>query len=156
MKLNLLAAVAAVSLGLAGMAQAREIPAGGLSTDEVGAWLRDAGYKAELKTNDSGKPYYRTSADGVGFDVDFYDCKNGRCASIQFNAGFDTDGLSTDKINAWNAANRYIRAYVADDGDPWFCYDANLSPGGTYEALDDDFAVWIGFLPNIKEHIGWK
>jgi hypothetical protein len=68
---------------------------------------------------------------------------------------FDLDkGLTADKINEWNLGKRYIKAYIDSEGDPWGQYDVNLSPGRTYEGLDDDFGVWRLTLPVFKSFIG--
>ena len=63
--------------------------------------------------------------------------------------------LNAEKANEWNSAKRYVDCYIDDEGDPWFTYDINVSPGGTRASLDDDFSDWLSFLPDIKEHIGW-
>ena len=127
-----------------------------MSVKEVQSWLIDAGYKAELAKDNQGDSYLKSATDGVGFEVHFYDCKKDRCASIQFIAGFDIDGkLDMAKVNEWNDGKRYVDCFIDDEGDPWFTYDVNLSPGGTREALDDEFALWLGFVPDMKTHIGW-
>lgn len=149
------AAVIAAIIGWAGAAGAASLHKDGMTTREIQAWLNDSGYKAEL-ARDGEDEYVKSSAEGVSFEVHPYDCKSDRCASMQMIVGFDVDGkITTDQANAWNRSKRYIDCYIDDEGDPWFTYDVNLSPGGTREALDDDFAVWLNFLPDMKEHIGW-
>ena len=153
------AAAVALSLG-AGAAEAKPIPDGGMTIPEVVSWLQDNGYKAEIKSLQSGEKYVSSAAEGVNFDIYMYDCKSDRCASIQFAAGFNMTkpGLAggVTKINEWNTTKRYIKAYVDTDNDPWAQYDVNLSPGATYEALDDNFKnVWISSLPDFKKFIGW-
>ena len=150
------AAAALVLAASAAGAQARDIPAGGLTVDDVAAWLQQAGYKGALSKSDDGERYVSSAAEGVNFQVYMYDCKDGpRCASMQFSVVFDLyKGLTTDKINQWNRDKRYIKAYIDSEGDPWGQYDVNLSPGRTYEGLDDDFAVWRQTLPVFKTFIG--
>ena len=153
------AAVAATVLA-AGSAQAKPIPDGGMTITEVVSWLQDSGYKAEIKTLQSGEKYITSAAEGVNFDVYMYDCKAERCASMQLTAGFNMTkpGLAggATKINEWNTTKRYIKAYVDADNDPWAQYDVNLSPGESFEALDDNFKnVWISSLPDFKKFIGW-
>jgi opacity protein-like surface antigen len=161
MKRLLIASAAAAILALAaGAAQARDIPAGGLTVPELAAWLQQGGYKAEVKTTKAGDPYISSAAEGVSFEIYMYDCKAGRCASLQLTAGFDLKdpGLpgGAAKINEWNMGKRYLKAYVDSTGDPWAQYDINLSPGETYEGLDDDFKnVWVSGLPEFKKFIGW-
>lgn len=157
MKSLLLAAVgAACVLAGVGAAQAAPLPANGMTVKEVQTWLLDSGYKAE-KAKDGEDEYLRSAADGVNFEVHFYDCKKDRCASIQMIAGFDLDEkLTWQKANGWNSGKRFVNCFLDEDGDPWFSYDINLSPGGTREALDDNFGVWLMFLPDMKEVAGWK
>ena len=45
-------------------------------------------------------------------------------------------------MNDWNRDNRWARAYVDKVNDPWLEYDVDLTPGGTYEMLNDEFAIW--------------
>lgn len=157
MKTSLIAASLAALICLGGAAQAAELPKGGMSPKEVQVWLIDRGYKAEAAKNDDGEDYLKSVGEGVSFEVNFYDCKASRCTSIQFVAGFDLEEkLGADKANSWNSAKRYIDCFIDEEGDPWFTYDVNLSPGGTREALDDNFGVWLSFLPDMKQHIGWE
>ena len=157
MKRGVAATIGALALAAsAAGAQARDIPAGGLTVDEVAAWLQQAGYKGAIDKTDSGERYVTSAADGATFQVYMYDCKDGpRCGSMQFSMAFDlAKGLTPDKINEWNRDKRYIKAYLDAEGDPWGQYDVNLSPGRTYEGLDDDFAIWRQTIPVFKTFIG--
>ena len=155
MKRLMLAALAAATLG-AGAAQARPIPDAGLTIEDVLAFMKSAGFDAKIEKTDQGEPYVSTSKNGINFDVDLYDCDKARCRAVQFVASFDLkEPLSAAKANEWNLQKRYVRVYLDKSGDPVFAYDANLAPGGTYEALQDDVDVFIQFLPEMLEHIGW-
>lgn len=152
---RLMALMAALSLA-AGAAQARPIPDAGLTVEEISAFMKSAGYDPKIEKTDQGEPYVSLKKDGVNFDIDLYDCKDRRCRAIQFVASFDLkEPLSAAKANAWNLTKRYVRVYLDKSGDPIFAYDANLSPGGSYEALQDDVDVFVQFFPEILEHIGW-
>lgn len=155
MKRLLVAIAAAMSLG-AGAAHARPIPDAGLTVEEVLAFMKSAGFDAKIAKADDGAPYITTSKDGINFNLDLYDCKDARCRAVQFVASFDVkEPLGAAKANEWNLKKRYVRVYLDDSGDPVFAYDANLAPGGAYEALQDDVDVFIQFLPEMLEHIGW-
>lgn len=154
---TILAAAAAFSLalGVAG-AQARPIPDAGLTVEEISAFMKSAGYDPKIEKSGDGSSYVTAKKDGVAFDIDTYDCDKARCRAIQFVASFDLkDPLPLAKVNEWNLKKRYVRAYVDESGDPVFAYDANVSPGGSYEALQDDLDVFVQFLPEILEHIEW-
>jgi hypothetical protein len=143
---------AALSCLLAGGVEARDLPAGGLTINEVVSWLQGSGYRAEIQTEKDGGQNVYSGVDGNNFHIAFYDCKSGRCGSIQFYVGFDTNGaFTTDKINQWNKENRWTKAYVDPSNDPWLEYDIDLTPGGTYELLNDEFAIWRGSLSNFHK-----
>jgi len=158
MKRTILAAATAafLVLGGAGEAAARPIPAAGMTVEEVLAFVKSAGFDAKIEKTDDGEPYVTTSKDGINFDIDLYDCERGKCRAIQFLASFDLkEPLSAAKANEWNMTKRYVRVYLDKTGDPVFAYDANVAPGGTYEALQDDLDVFLQFIPEMLEHIGW-
>jgi len=161
MKLSTVVVAAALSLGvLAGTANARDIPAGGLTYEEVASWLRASGFPAEIKPDQStgATPDERivsSSADGVNFDIYFYGCSAGRCDSIQYAAGWPSSPGSTDRINAWNLSKRYARAYTTAAGQYWAEYDIDVSPGGTYEQLDHTLVRWRSIVGEYKTYMGF-
>lgn len=155
MKSFLLAA--ALGLALSGAAQARPINDKGMTLEEVSAWVKASGHEPKIEKTKDGVRYLTTKTkDGVNFDVDLYDCEKDRCRALQFTASFDVEKpLDAKSANEWNRKKRYVRMYVDEQGDPLFQYDANVAPGGTFEALDDDLEVFLQFIPDMMEHIGW-
>lgn len=156
----LTAIVAALALSTsllnAGAADARPIPDAGLTVEEVSAFMKSAGFDPKIEKTDQGEPYVSLKKDGVNFDIDLYDCADRRCRAIQFVASFDLkEPLAAGKANDWNLRKRYVRLYLDSNGDPIFAYDANVAPGGSYEALQDDVDVFVQFFPEMLEHIGW-
>jgi hypothetical protein len=151
-----LAAVFSMAIGV-GAAQARPIPEAGMTIEEVLTFMKGAGFEAAITKDNDGDRYVTTKKDGINFEVDVYDCdKAGRCRAVQFVASFELKAkLAADKVNEWNRDKRYVRIYLGKDGDPVFSYDANVAPGGTYEALQDDLDVFVQFIPDMLEHIGW-
>lgn len=151
MKHVLIAGVASLAL-LCGAASARDIPAGGLTLEQVQTWLQAAGYKAEIQTNSSGERNIYSAAEGTGFHIYMYDCKKGLCGSMEFSVGFNTKGaFNAVQMNTWNRKNRWVRAYIDDVNDPWLEYDIDLTPGGTYELLNDQFTIWRGQLKKFAD-----
>lgn len=152
-------ALAGMLVGMAPVAQAAPtmLHVGGMTGAEVAKWLRDAGYKAELTTDKTGDPMIKSAADGVNFNVNFYDCEaKSRCKAIQFSAGFDLkEPFDPAKVNEWNRGNRYLKAYLDDEGDPHVEYDVNVNAGRTREGLDDDFSVWTSMIGDFTKFIGW-
>jgi len=153
MRHTILAAAAALAV-LTGGAAARDIPAGGLTINDIVKWLQDAGYKAEIQKNASGDLNVYSAAEGSGFHIYQYDCKQSVCGSLQFSVGFDTKGaFNAVQMNEWNKKNRWTRAYIDTVNDPWLEQDVDLTPGGTYENLDDEFAVWRAALRHFREEM---
>lgn len=141
---------------MAAPAQAKELPKDGLTPAEVATWLTGNGYEAQVEKNEKGESYVKTGAEDMTFEILFYDCKPERCQSIELLIGFELEKpITTEQLNAWNSGKRYARVYPDEKGNPWFSYDINLAPGGTYEAIEDDYAIWVGLLPDFRAHIGW-
>ncbi|MGD0482384.1 MAG: YbjN domain-containing protein [Terracidiphilus sp.] len=119
------------------------IPDGGLTIEELAAWLESEGYSVNFVTGESGKRHIVTQTQGSPLNIFLGDCKGERCASLELATGYDTHGkFDTSQINAWNYDNRWCRAYYDNVNDPWLRMNISLSPGGTYEALSDRLATW--------------
>ena len=158
MKHILIAGAAFLALGLiSGPTLAKDLPAKGMTAEQVASWLQDDGYKAQVSTNKDGSKTVGTAADGSNFFIDMYDCNNTpTCTAIQFSIGFDSKGAwNATKMNEWNSTKRWVKAYVDDKDDPWLQMDIDLSPGGTQEGLDDQFAIWRDMLTSFKKYINW-
>lgn len=156
MKLAVYSVIAAFSL-CAGAAAAKDLPTGGMTLGDVADWLSSNGYRAEIVTDHDGHRSVYSGTDGADFHVYMFDCKEDRCGSMQFSSGFSTKGaLNAEKINEWDSGRRWGRAYVDKVNDPWIEYDVDLSPGGTYEMLNDEFAIWRETLVGFRAFIGWS
>lgn len=154
MKIGLIGALVLMLAAAASPVGAESLPAGGLTAEEVASWLHSHGYKADVGTTDEGEPVITSATQGVKFKVHFYDCTDGRCASIQFLAGFDTDGsYSLAQANRWNWGKRWLTVAIDDHDDPWVAQDVSLSPGGTYENLSDEFDIWNDMLATFLKTI---
>lgn len=149
-------AVAAFML-TAGAAAAKDLPEGGLTAQEVASWLQKNGYRGDISTTSEGRPKVASATQGINFFIHFFDCKGDRCASIQFSAGFTTDGAYTlEKANQWNNEKRWITATMDDEHDPWISRDIDLYPGGTYEMLDDELKIWDDMVGHFLKTIDFK
>jgi len=135
----------------------RAIPDGGLTTEEIAAWLEGEGYAVKFVTGESGNRHIETSSQGTPINIFLGDCKGERCAALEFGAGFSTHGkFDISQINGWNYDNRWCRAYYDGDKDPWLKMNIDLWPGGTYEALSDRFEIWNRTLGRFIEKFGLR
>lgn len=141
----------AIRLGmvLAGFAAAAASPAFAQNVvadaEQIASVLRDAGYKAELRTDDEGDPYISSGSGGYSFAMFFYGCEAGRnCKSVQYYAGFDTQRRpDLEKMNEYARTKRWGRIYVDNSGDPAIEMDIDLEDGGMPPALfADNLEFW--------------
>ena len=155
MRHAILAGAAALAFCIvSGAADAGPIPPGGLTLREIVHWLHDAGYKAEIQPSSEGRPNIRSAAEGTEFHIYQYDCKQDVCGSLQFSVGFDTKGaFKSHDMNEWNRKNRWVRAFTDDVHDPWLAQDVDLTPGASYENLNDEFEIWRSSLKRFRDEV---
>ena len=118
--------------------------------------LQDSGYRAELASDSTGDPMIRSASSGSNFTILFYGCAEGKdCATIQFFAGFsEPENGSITALNAWNAQNRFGRAYRAEDGAARLEMDLDLDDGGMSTALfEDNIEFWVTIMASFERHI---
>ena len=138
-------------------AQAREIPATGLTFAEVVDWLKEKGQEATISTDGAGNKMISTVVGGVKSGVYLFDCKGERCGSIQFAIGWSDKGaITSTRLNEWNRAKRWGRAYFDTGKGIWVEMDVDMTPGGTYELLDDDLDTWTNTVRDFKAFFNLK
>lgn len=133
-------------------ATVKALPPGGLTLAEVTAWLQDNGYRAKVVKGDDGKDHVQSGAQGWSFDVWLYDCKDDRCEAIQLSAGWTTKKkFDKSRMNEWNRDQQWCRGYYDKEEDPWVEMDIDLSPGGTYELIDDQLSIYNNCISDFDK-----
>ena len=157
MKTFVAAAAFAVGALLATQASAYQIRDGGITAQEVAQVLMSKGYKAEITTDAEGDPKIKSATDGTNFYVYFYGCHGGpRCTAIQFEAAFDLpNGMTLARINEWNKGNRFGRAYLDNEMDPYVEMDLDVEHAFLSEGLANNLDTWAAVVPRFKKFIGW-
>jgi hypothetical protein len=120
--------------------------------------MQAAGYAAKLTTDKAGDPLIESSSSGSSFQTFFYNCKDNKdCATVQFHASYQTKTAPTlQKLNEWNASQRFGRAYLNGSGYPAVEMDVDLDDGGMSSALfTDNLEFWIAIMAQFEKHIGW-
>jgi len=152
-------AAAMTVLAAAAPAAARDLPDGGLTATEIASWLSQASYPSQVKPDPTtpGDQIISTTIDGQDADIYLYDCSGDgdarRCTSIQYVIGVAAKPSYTlEKVNEWNRKHRYIRAYLTTEGSLYGEYDLDVSPGGTYEMLDDCLDNWRRNVSNFRDY----
>lgn len=123
------------------------IPEGGLSLEEIVAWLQSGGYSAKVVTAESGNRHILSNTQGVPFDVFTPGCMSGRCTSLSLVIAFSTKGkFDVSQLNEWNSDVPWCKAYYDTVNDPCLDMDIALWPGGTFESLNDQFLTFNSVL----------
>lgn len=132
---------------LAAPALTHPIPDGGLTLEEVIAWLQSGGYAAKVVTREDGKRHIESWSSGTLFNIFTPSCQSGRCASLELVFAFSSKGkFDVSRLNEWNSDIPWGKAYADEVNDPCLDMDIALSPGGTFESLNDQFGTWNNVL----------
>ena len=128
----------------------------GLTPAEVRAWLMEKGATVEEPQTIEGQTLLRVNDGSANWLIFFYGCDaTGRCQDIQFAANIVADGLSLDRINAWNREQRFVKAFLQSnvDGTPSAVlqFDVLLLAGLGVDQLNDPTVVWLELLARFIE-----
>ena len=123
------------------------IPDGGLTLEEVIAWLQSGGYAAKVVTREDGKRHIESWSSGTLFNIFTPGCQSGRCSSLELVFAFSSKGkFDGSRLNEWNSEIPWGKAYYDEVNDPCLDMDIALSPGGTFESLNAQFGTWNNVL----------
>lgn len=128
----------------------------GLTPAEVRAWLMEKGATVDEPQTIEGQTLLRVNDGSANWLIFFYGCDAaGRCQDIQFAANIVADGLSLDRINAWNREQRFVKAYLQSnvDGTPSAVlqFDVLLLAGLGVNQMNDPTVVWLELLARFIE-----
>jgi len=146
-----------VAAGLAWSGSSQAAAGKGISGPEVVSLLQEAGYRAKLSTDKDGDPKIETRMSGVNVFVTFYDCKQGRCGSLQFEVGLDLDeGSSLATVNAFNKEYRYARASLDDEMDPFLAFDFEVLHTDHTDHIVSQLDLWEDLLGEFLDATGFN
>lgn len=133
--------VAATALAVAMPAAAQDKLFDATDPAQIVEAMKEAGFKAELKTNDQGEPFIKSAANGSPFSVEFYGCEGQKgCQSFQFYSWYKKDPLYTlELVSEWNKLKRFLKLRIDQDGDLALSMDVS-AVGKMTQA---NFADWI-------------
>ncbi|MCM8731342.1 YbjN domain-containing protein [Hephaestia sp. GCM10023244] len=114
--------------------------------EAVAQALQQAGYRAEIKTSSKGDTYIASAANGQNFSIQFYDCGDDGCNSLQFYSWYKKqDYFSPALTNDWNAHKRFLKVAIDDDGDLSEYLDVS-TVGGMTQKNFDDLVDWFAVM----------
>jgi hypothetical protein len=120
------------------------------SAEDIAAIIQDSGYSADVKIFD-GCTVILSSARGICFSIYLYGEREhrDRVTNLQFSSSFG-DKITFEQANKWNRENRFLKAYVDDEGDlclEWDVVVTFVPPGAIKECL----IWWEVILSRVDE-----
>jgi putative sensory transduction regulator len=128
-----------------------------VSPQQMSGILTKAGYRAELadiKTSEKGLfgQIVKTTMDGKGVFVYFFDCNDTNCKSFQITLGLAPESRFTvDFANRWNRVTRFVRGMVAANGNFVMQYDVEVSGGTTDACLTNSVNLFNQVLTDFDK-----
>jgi hypothetical protein len=106
----------------------------------------------ELDKDAEGDPMVRGRIQGLKYVIYFYGCAEGKnCRSIQFSTGY-TNPFTAEQADEWNETYRWVRAFEREGSN--FKMDVDFASGISKAHLEEHFATWESFVPDIKKFVG--
>jgi hypothetical protein len=140
-------------------ADAQEMPAGGMTANEVASFLQGEGLAASVVTNTQGRVagdndnMVKSSVPGANFSVVLLDCTADRCETLQYRAGCADCSRTPDQANAWNLHRRWIKAVIQDTA----CFgqfDIIVARGVSHAYLVQTLSNWKDTIGNFVQWVG--
>ena len=126
-----------------------------LNGEEMAAIVKEAGFSPEVTKDSQGDPLIRFRLEALRCAIYFFGCKNDRCESYQFSAGFSMEKKpGQEKINEWNRTKRFGRAYIDAEQDPHIEMDVDLDGGVTHEYIVRTLSTWRAVFLAFVKYIG--
>lgn len=154
--------VAAVALaGPLCMAEARAQTATLLDASDperIAQLMQSRGFQAEVARDGRGDPLIRSSAEGIGFVIQFFGCRdNANCRSVQYSVSFRMGKPPTlEAINQFNQTRTLGEASLTEAGLPRLTYFMTLEGGVSEANFLYAFQLWRSVLRAFVEHIGFR
>jgi hypothetical protein len=119
--------------------------------------MMNAGYRAELTTDDEGNPKIIGTASQSTYWILFLDCQSSSgCLGLEFYVSYSLDVKPTlEQVDQFNNDFRYIRAFTNDAGDPRMMMDILVRDGGLDKRTFLEYVrLWTVIMPSFEEMIG--
>ena len=112
---------------------------------------------ARLDRDPAGDPLVIGKLGETVYIIEFIGCDDGRdCLSMRFRASYSRPGLSDQEMGDWNREERFLKAFLDEEGDPVIHMSVNLVGGVTEPNLNAVFDRWTAFMGRFEDFIGWQ
>jgi hypothetical protein len=130
--------------------------AGSISGPEAARILRHLDLSPELGRDSAGDPQIGFRLGGLYCRMNFFDCRNGRCRSLQLETALDLDnGTSLQVANRYNKTYRYGRLFLDEEMDPFFQFDFELPKEGMEEYIMSQVDTFEMLLESLRKEFGF-
>ena len=122
---------------------------------------REAG-EANVTRDKLRDPLIQAEADGVAYEIGFYDCHLGRnCQTILFrakllNVEWGGEHPEIDIIDDWNTEKLFGRAILAESGHAILEHPVAMGPGMSRQTMRATFHAWTTALDEFADHVDFK
>lgn len=153
--------VATVTVALAQSSIAEELEelVDATNPERMVSVIQELGYRAKLDVDDIGDPIIHSSVSGTDYVLQFFGCtedNNDQCRLLLFKVGYDlSEGMSLEAVNSWNEKALIGRAYLDDEGDPWFELEVNMYGGVSRQNFEVTFDLWEDGVGDFEEYIDY-
>jgi hypothetical protein len=113
---------------------------------------------------DSKIPFRELKQEGVAADLLYeLELESGpawfvmRSQTVSLTRVFSVEGVALERINAWNRAQRFGRAYLLEDSRmPAFTYEITIQPFLSLQAIRQMIAVFDSVVPKVEAYLRGK
>lgn len=127
---------------------------GTISGPEAMSVMKALGLSPELGPDNFGDPQIKFQQNELDCMMSFYDCRNGRCGSLQLVVALDlVAGTTFQVINRYNRRFRYGRAYLDDEMDPFLLYDIDVPHSHVDAYLERQLGTFGRLLESLTEAV---
>jgi hypothetical protein len=130
--------------------------AGTISGPEALQVLKDLELSPEYGHDSQGDPQIMFQQNGLHCRMNFYDCRKGRCSSLQVEVALDLDNGTTLRVmNEYNKTYRYGRMYLDEEMDPFLQFDFELPDSQVEAYLVSQLETFGNLLEHFTEAVGY-
>ena len=161
-------AASVLALGLAFAAPAVAAPAAppvqtatdpAVSIDAVRDWLVSNGGDVGPVQRADGYTWISINDAPLRWVLFFYDCRDDRCAALQYSASFSNPTITLEMVNDWNRDHRFLKAYFLPaeaGGQPTAAVQHDvLVHSDDVAQLTESAALWLAMMPEFATAVGY-
>lgn len=127
---------------------------GTISGTEALQILKKLGLSPEYGRDRYGDPQIMFQMSGLFCRMNFFDCKQGRCGSIQLETALDlANGTTVQVMNEYNKTYRYGRMYLDEEMDPYLQFDFELPISHVEEYITSQLDTFELLLEHLTEAV---